>query len=148
VPPPSGSGGGIAYPLAVRFLIVRPEVSGHAVAGDSISFDTWLGDDLVAAHPHLVVTTPLKKDLERIPAASGFAIARIRAVTSRFFRRHSPGKRLPVFWLVRIRGTAGRDDIGIAEDGATVVSPRVFDVLLEHKVGRATFSQYVSVRRR
>jgi hypothetical protein len=124
------------------FLIVRPEVSGHARGRDEILFDTWLGDDLVAAHPCLVATTALKNDLEALPAASGFTIGRARATTSRFYRHHSPGRRLPVFWLIRVMGEAGRDDIGIARDGSTVVSRRVLDVFLRHKVARASFSQY------
>jgi hypothetical protein len=123
------------------FLIIRPEVSGHT-RGDGITFDTWLGDDLVAAHPCLVATTALKKDLASLVDASGFSIIRARATTSPFFRRHTPGRRLPVFWMIRIMGEAGVDDIGIAKDGSTVVSRQVLDVLLRHHIPRATFSQF------
>lgn len=106
-------------------------------------FDAWLGDDLVAAYPCLVATTALKNDLAALGDSSGFTVARVRTKTSVFFRRHSPGRRLPVLWLISVVGEAGRDDIGISRDGATVVSQRVLDVLLRHRIPRAVFSQYV-----
>jgi hypothetical protein len=124
------------------FLIVRPEVSGHTAGDGSITFDTWLGDDLIAAHPSLLVTTRLKRDLERLPSASGFAIVMARTSASTFFRCHRPGQRLPVLWLVKILGEAGRDDLGLAQDGAIVASKRVLNILLRHRVARASFAQY------
>jgi hypothetical protein len=109
-------------------------------------FDTWLGDDLIRAHPVLMVTTPVKRALLRLQGASGFEITRARARTSPFFRRHSPGKRLPPFWAIQVRGQAGRDDLGLTAGGVLVVSRRVLDVLLDFRVGRAVLMQYAPGR--
>jgi hypothetical protein len=126
------------------FLVIRPELSGHARGDAGITFDTWLGDDLVEAHSCLLATTPIKNDLVALPDASGFTVTPAHTTTSLFFRHHSPERRLPEFWRIKVLGEAGRDDIGIAEDGATVVSRRVLDVLLRHRIARAVFFQYES----
>ena len=109
-------------------------------------FDTWLGDDLIRAHPVLMVTTPVKRALLGLQGASGFEITRARARTSGFFRRHSPGKHLPPFWAIQVRGQAGRDDLGLTAAGILVVSRRVLDVLLDFRIGRAVLMQYAPGR--
>jgi hypothetical protein len=135
-------------PDATAFLVVRPEHSGHVGRDGGITFDTWLGDDLVAAHPCLLATTPLKNALLALPAATGFVVTRAHTKTSPFFRQHSPGHRLPVFWLIKVKGEAGRHDIGVARDGSTVVSRRLLDVLLRHTIGQAVLTQFSPGRAR
>ena len=131
----------------MSFFNVEPEASGSPAAGSrpgavACVFDTWLGDDVIRAYPAVLVTTPVKRALQGLPQPSGFEIERARIRTSGFFRKHSPGKRLPAFWAIQARGQAGRDDMGLTAAGTLVVSRRVLDVLLEFRIGRAVLTQY------
>ena len=134
----------------MAFFVVEPEASGRpdgrgAPAGEvSCTFDTWLGDDLVRAHPLLLVTTPLKKALEALKAPRGFALAPARATASAFFQSHDPGRRLPSFWSLEVKGRPGVDDMGMAGDGSLVASARVVEVMGRFTLKHATLSQYVS----
>lgn len=135
----------------MSFLTIEPEASGAlatAAAPDRVScvFDTWLGDDVVRAYPAVLVRTPVRDALLSLDRRSGFEIARARLQASTFYRRHSPGKRLPVFWAVQVGGRAGRDDMGLTPAGVLVVSRRVLDVLLRFRIGRAVLAQYVPPR--
>jgi len=130
----------------MTFFNLEPEVAGSPLPGSgpagSFVFDTWLGDDLVRPYPALLVTTPLKKELLALEKPRGFTMERARIRASPFFRKHSPGKRLPVFWVVQITGRAGRDDMGLTSAGVLVVSRRVVDVLLGFRIGRAVLTQH------
>jgi hypothetical protein len=111
-------------------------------------FDTWLGDDLVRAFPAVLVTTAVKKALVGLHRPTGFEVARARIRSSAFFRKQNPGKRLPPFWALQVRGQAGRDDIGLTASGTLVVSRRVVDVLMDFRIGRAVLAQYTPGKRR
>jgi hypothetical protein len=136
----------------VSFFSVEPEVAGapasdeHA-GGVACVFDTWLGDDIVRAHPAVLVTTRAKNALSRLPGPTGFELTKARVTSSRFFRKHSPGRRLPRFWAVEVDGEAGRDDMGLTPSGTLVVSRRVLDVLLGFRIGRAALAQYTVQKR-
>jgi hypothetical protein len=114
--------------LAARppsFFLVEPEASGRPASdapaeAPAYVFDTWLGDDLVRAHPGLLVTTAVKTALGKLPQRTGFEAVRARVVGSRFFPQHSPRKRLPRFWATR----------------------RALDVLLDFRIGRAVLAKY------
>ena len=105
-------------------------------------FDTWLGDDLVRAYPAVLARTGVKRALRALDRPSGFEITRARIRASPFYRRHSPGKRLPVFWAIQVSGKPGQDDMGLTPAGVLVISRRVSDVLLRFRVGRAVLAQY------
>jgi hypothetical protein len=131
----------------VSFFTVEPEASGSPVTGlplDRVAyvFDAWLGDDLIRADPAVLATTAVKRALQGLQSSSGFEITRARTRTSGFFRKHSPGKRLPPLWAIDVRGHAGRDDMGLTPAGLLVVSRRVLDVLLDFRIGRAVLTQY------
>lgn len=131
---------------ASGFFVVEPEAAGvpveAAVRGaTSVVFDGWLGDDLVRAYPAVLATTALKNGLLAL-AGTGYGITRARVARSRFFRQHHPGVRLPAFWAIAVGHRPGREDIGLTEAGALVVSRRVLDVLLEFRIGRAVLAQY------
>lgn len=133
----------------VSYFNIEPEASGWPAVGSrpgtvACVFDTWLGDDLIRAYPVVLVTTPVKTALLRLQQPTGFEITRARVRTSGFFRKHSPGRRLPTFWAIQARGQAGRDDMGLTAAGTLVVSRRVLDVLLEFRIGRAVLTQYAS----
>ena len=131
----------------VSFFTIEPEASGSSLTDllpgrATYVFDAWLGDDLVRAHPAVLATTPVKRALQGLRSPSGFEITRARTRTSRFFRKHSPGKRLPPFWVIHVRGHPGRDDMGLTPAGILVVSRRVLDTLLDFRIGRAVLTQY------
>jgi hypothetical protein len=132
---------------AAGFVVVEPEMSGRpADAADdgrpSFVFDAWLGDDLVRAYPGVLATARLKNLLAAVPDSTGFSLSPARVRGSRFFRQHNPGRRLPRFWSIEVHGTPGRDDVALTEAGDIVVSRRVLDVLLEHRLVQARFAQY------
>lgn len=106
-------------------------------------FDTWLGDDLVRAYPAVLARTALKRSLLSLDRRSGFRVTRARTRASPFYRTHSAGKRLPVFWAIEVNGRAGRDDMGLTPAGVLVVSRRVLDILLQFRIGRAVLAQYI-----
>ena len=131
----------------MSFFTLEPEASGHPAIGRTgadliFIFDTWLGDDVVRAHPAILVTTPVKRALLTLPKPSGFELTRAHVRTSRFFRHHNPGKRLPPFWAVQVTGHPGRDDVGLTPSGTLVVTRRVLDTLLDYRIGRAVLTQY------
>ena len=132
----------------MTFLTIEPETSGFLIPGApgggvACVFDTWLGDDLVRAYPAVLARTPVKQALRSLDHASGFEVSRARVRASPFFRKHSPGKRLPVFWAIDVNGQPGRDDMGLTKAGVLVVSRRVLDVLLQFRIGRAVLAHYV-----
>jgi hypothetical protein len=134
--------------LNVGYFVVEPEASGRPadeVGAPSCTFDTWLGDDVVSAHPLLLVTTRLKEALLRLSQPTGFSIVPARATRSAFFERYNPDRSLPTFWAVQVDGRPGVDDLGMSSGGRVVASARVVDVLGLFSLKHATLSQYVAL---
>jgi hypothetical protein len=130
------------------FFVVEPEASGRpegvgAAGGDRrCTFDTWLGDDVVSAHPLLLVTTELKEALLGLSQPTGFSFVRAQATRSPFFERHSPDRRLPTFWSVEVYGRPGVDDLGTGMGGSFVASARVVEVMAMFSLNHATLTQH------
>jgi len=130
------------------FYVVEPEASGspgadRVASGEPVcTFDTWLGDDMVRAHPLLLVTTGLKDALLAMRKPTGFSLVRAQASPSPFFERHAPDRRLPPFWSVLVDGRPGLDDLGLGRDGSIVASARVVSALGRFSMKHATLSQY------
>ena len=128
-------------------LSIRPETAGYATSAVGapsllIHFDTWLRDDIVRAHPHVLVTTRLKKALQALKGARGFSIVGVQVTKSPFFLRHSPGRKLPKFWRVVVEGRPGIDDMGLSVDSKLVVSLRTVSVLMRFNIRNAELAQY------
>ena len=129
------------------FFFLKPEDAGHPEtpsASDACLYvlDTWLGDDLIRAHPGLLVTTPLKESLESLPAPTGFRIVEARTRPSVFLQEQRPGLRLPLFWALQIYGQAGLHELGLTADHSLVVSQRALDQFVQHSIRHATLAQY------
>jgi hypothetical protein len=143
---------GTGEDVLMGFFVVEPEASGRpdgipsASGGSSCIFDTWLGDDVVSAHPLLLVTTELKEALLALSQPTGFSVVRARAIRSSFFERHSPDRRLPGFWSVVAYGRPGVDDLGIDTDGSFVASARVVEAMGRFCLEHATLTQYCASR--
>jgi hypothetical protein len=131
------------------FFVLEPEASGRPAgtaaegAEPSCSFDTWLGDDIVRAHPLLLVTTKLADTLLGLSQPTGFSLTQAHAVRSPFFIRHNADRQLPAFWSVEVRGRPGVEDLGMGRDGSIVASARVVEAMGHFSLKHATFSQYV-----
>jgi hypothetical protein len=131
--------------LNVGYFVVDPEGSGRPIgqaSEPSCTFDTWLGDDLVSAHPLLLVTTRLKESLLELSQPTGFSFALARTTRSPFFERHDPDRALPTFWSVRVDGQPGVDDLGMGRGGSLVASSRVVEAMGRFSLKHATLSQY------
>jgi hypothetical protein len=131
--------------LLVGYFVVEAEASGRPTvfgAEPSCSFDTWLGDDLVSAHPLLLVTTRVMEAMAELSQPTGFSFARARALPSSFFVRHNPGRVLPTFWSVQVNGRPGVDDLGLGRDGSVVASARIVEAMTRFSLRHATLSQY------
>ena len=133
------------------FFVIEPETSGRPdggspAGGPSCTFDTWLGDDVVSAHPLLLITEDLKEALLGLGHPTGFSLARARVTRSAFFERHSPDRRLPTFYWVEVYGRPGVDDLGIGLDGSFVASARVVEVMSTFSLRQATLTQYLTHR--
>jgi hypothetical protein len=130
------------------FFVVEPEASGRpaglrpAGTEPSCIFDTWLGDDVVRAHPLLLVTTKLRDALLALGQPTGFKVASAQVVRSAFFERHDPERQLPAFWSVEVHGRPGVDDLGLRRDGSVVASARVVEAMGQFSLKHATLSQY------
>jgi len=127
------------------FLAVRPEQTGHSTGPGRqgpYRLDWWLGDDLIEAHPDLLVTDALRQSLERLPSPSGFSLEPARVEESEFFREKSGGRHLPTFWRLQVTGTPGVNDMAVTPDRVLVVSGRTLAVLLGHGLEQAEISQF------
>jgi hypothetical protein len=125
----------------MKYFTIGPEVAGgwgeHTVADTSVhppkvshlhyEFHGWLGDDIVESFPCLVVTQRLADLLP--PTLTGFELAELEVSTSDQFRQLHPGRDLPAFRWLKVYGTAGVDDFGVAEDLRFVVSEAVMNIL-------------------
>lgn len=126
------------------FFAVKPEEVGFrwetSDAGPLLVLDAWLGDDLLSAHPTFLVTGPLEEALGAFSDATGYRRRRVRVTRSSFLAQTRPTLALPPLWALDIDGTPGVDDVGLTPHGALVVSQRLLNVLVLHRVGRAIFT--------
>ena len=131
----------------MAFFVLTPEDAGRSEpqAGGGTPlyyFDTWLGDDLVRAHPLFLATTPLKDSLETLPSPTGFHSARVRAERSRFLEGQRPQLRLPELWALEIYGEAGVHPLGLTAARSLVVSQAALERIVRHCIPHARFAQF------
>lgn len=124
------------------YHILEPEVGGAigqtTVLDSSVdpplvqsleyAFETWLGDDILEAHPCFIVTLPLRSALESF-AGSGYSFDTVTISKAEQFDDMNPNTHLPDFAWFKIHGKAGMDDCGLSKDGSLVVSSRMLEVL-------------------
>src|SRR5262245_49116351 len=133
----------------MSFLAIYPESSAYPAEGPPLpasipefKFDWWHGDDLVGAFPYHLVTSRLRRSLEHLPDATGFAMEPVRVRRTRFFRASDRARRLPRFWRLVVSGRPCVDDIAATSDSTLVVSGRVLAVLLSHTLEQASLHKY------
>lgn len=128
------------------FFVVGPEEVGarweRSDQGALLVLDAWLGDDLLSAHPMFLSTEPLVEALRALPGLTGAQPRLARVARSAFLAQTRPSLELPPLWTLEIDGRPGADDAGLTRDGSLVVSKRLMDVIVQHRVGRAVFSVF------
>lgn len=129
------------------FFVLEPEVGG--AIGESTTFDysteppsvltleymfeTWLGDDLLEAHPCFIVSARLKSALERL-GGSGYVFDSVTITKADQFDELNANIQLPQFDWLKIQGVAGINDCGLSKDGSLVVSTRMLDLLRQFNI--------------
>ena len=126
----------------MRFFKIRPNVAGgigeHTVLDSSVhppivtklhyEVEGWFGDVIVATFPCFLVTEEAQRALQKM-GFSGATFADAEVTTSEEFQEDQPGVVLPRFVWLKVHGTAGQDDFGIAVPFRLVISERVLDLL-------------------
>lgn len=125
-----------------KYFLIEPEVAGglgadtvmdsnvHPPRVSKLHYDLkgWLGDDLLESFPCYVVTDRCKGALEK-GGFSGYTLAPVKVTASDTFFELYPGRSIPVFHWLKVSGTAGKDDFGLADDHRLTVSEEVLRVL-------------------
>jgi hypothetical protein len=139
----------------MRYYEIRPEVAGGLAKGSVLDrsthppivhklhyeFDGWLGDALLESFPCFVVTDHLAKALERSDLR-GIRFSPVATSTSEEFQEIYPGRQLPDFRWMQVRGRAGEDDFGIASDLVLVVSERALELLRRFGIEHAAIEDF------
>ena len=129
----------------MKFHIIEPEVAGgwgkNTVVANSgthppeirklhYQFDGWLGDVILETFPCYIITLEAKRNLDAM-GATGIEFDEVETSTSEEFNEMYPGKRLPEFVWLKVVGTAGHDDFGIAAPPSfrLVISERALNAL-------------------
>src|SRR6266404_234454 len=86
-------------------------------------FDGWLGDEILTSTPCFIVSERLSQEIERAQL-TGVRFGDVEVTTSDQFKELYPGRQLPRFVWLRVTGSAGHDDFGIAPSLRLVVSER------------------------
>jgi hypothetical protein len=139
----------------MKFFYIEPEVAGglgkNAVMDPSVhppivsklhyEFDGWDGDALLTTFPCFIVTEAAKKKLQSA-GLTGIRFDTVEVTTSGFFQDRYPNRQLPKFFWLKIMGTAGQDDFGIAKDLRLVVSEPTLKVLVGLGISNALVAPF------
>lgn len=98
-------------------------------------FDGWLGDDLLESFPCFIITERLAKALEE-SKFTGWHLENVAVSTSATFKDLYPGRELPRFWWLVVRGHQD-DDFALADNLRLEVSDRALDLLQGHALNNA-----------
>ena len=138
----------------MKYYFVEPEVAGelgektildsstHPPRVDKLhyKFSGWLGDAILESFP-CVIVTKAASDVLKESGITGVQFAEVETSISAEFREMYPQRKLPSFKWLRITGTPGKDDFGIADDLRLVVSEKALDLLrplgIEHALVEA-----------
>ena len=133
------------------YWYVEPEVAGglgpatimdRSVHPPSVSllnyeFEDWSGDVLLETFPCFVATEVVARKMED-SGFTGFGVADVLVTTSEMFVDLNPKLALPRFCWLKISGTPGVTDFGVAHDFRLVVSDRALKFLKGYRLENAT----------
>src|SRR6266498_236105 len=118
----------------MKFYYVEPEVAGGwgkntifdrtpgrrtVVHKLHYEFQGWLGDELLESAPCFIVSEGMAQGIEKA-RLSGAVFDQVEITTSEQFRELYPNRQLPKFVWLKVGGTAGHEDFGIAADARLV----------------------------
>ena len=109
-------------------------------------FDGWLGDELLESSACYIVTERLAHEIERAQL-TGAQFHDVEISTSGEyddFQELHPDRQLPTFVWLKVEGSAGHDDFGIAPDLRLVVSEHVLDLLKAVGISNALITPFES----
>ncbi|MEE4371635.1 hypothetical protein V2K69_14345 [Pseudomonas alliivorans] len=104
-------------------------------------FEGWLGDDLLEGFPCFIVTKRLADAISK-KRLSGFCLKPLKISKSENFLELYPDLKLPDFKWLEIVGSAGVDDLGLAENHILVVSELALNVFKELKINQAELKAF------
>lgn len=133
-----------------NFFVVEAEVAGGFGERSEIDrssgkmdvrklhykFDGWLGDELLESAPCFIASERLAKEIE-LGNLTGVSFDVVEVTTSDEFEELYPKRKLPNFVWLKVTGTPGQEDFGIASGLRLVVSERALDVLKKGGVAHA-----------
>ncbi|MEM5383744.1 hypothetical protein VSR68_09085 [Paraburkholderia phymatum] len=139
----------------MAFYYVEPEVAGglgkHTVLDSSVyppnvtqlhyRIINWLGDALLESFPALIITREAADALQAM-GTTGTAYRTVEITVSDSFQEIYPDRELPEFLWLCVPGTAGKDDLGIADDSRLVVSERALKRLKAFGLNHAIIEPY------
>jgi len=120
-----------------------PSVHPPIVTRLHYEFDGWLGDALLESFPCWIVTMAAK-DRIRSLRLTGVDFADVEVTTSGEFQDFYPNRQLPKFCWLQVKGEAGHDNFGIADDHRLVVSERALEALKDLGIARAVVEEFAS----
>ncbi|MEZ5958508.1 MAG: hypothetical protein R3C27_15000 [Hyphomonadaceae bacterium] len=121
--------------------VIDTSVHPPVVSKLHYEMDGWLGDSILESFPSFIVTEALKEALEQL-GASGMSFDEAEVTTSGQFRALHPRQTLPKFVWLKVQGTAGVDDLALADDGRLVVSARALEVMQKHGADNAVVEAF------
>jgi hypothetical protein len=139
----------------MRYYTLDPEVSGslgpgtimdsrfHPPTVDKLHFvlDAWLGDDLIQSFPCYLVSPRLKLALQSL-RPSGVEFAPAEVTTSDSFAELERGLAVPLLCWMKVKGRAGKDDIGLTNDARLVVSSSVLEEMQRFSLDHCVVKDY------
>lgn len=128
----------------MNYYKLHPEVAGgwgenivvdrsvHPPLVDKLhyEFDGWPEDELISSFPIFIITEGLKDRLLAI-FPTGCLFDDVETSKSEQYLELHPGMDLPSFVWLKVIGTAGEHDFGIAKDLRLVVSEKALTTLKE-----------------
>lgn len=139
----------------MKYFYIEPEVAGALgmntvmdrrvhppiVSKLHYHFDGWLGDQLLESFPCFIASELLEQKLKEA-GFTGTVFDRVEITVSQQFRELYPNRQLPKFVWLRVEGTVGRDDFGIAPDGRLIVSERALGLLRDLRISHALVTEF------
>jgi hypothetical protein len=137
----------------MNYFIINAEVAGDNVNSVAdwdaypnvvhtlrYEFDTWPEDALLESFPCWIVTVFAKKAIQSA-GLTGAQFDKVEVSKSEQFQLFCPDRVLPEFGWLKIVGTAGRDDFGVARN-RLVLSERALQLLTGLGLRHATVKEF------
>lgn len=105
-----------------------------------IIFDLWSDDDLLRNSPCYFVTKRAYDALAKEKFTGIEFGGEVKTEVSDTFKKLYPNKELPSYYLIRIVGVPGKDDLGIEYPNKLIISKVVLLLLQEYNLSDAKIS--------